>query len=348
MVELSQEDKDPVLEKKKEKKKKSKKDKKRKRKESADAEIKTIKEGVDDKETQKALRKKEREAKKKENEGWLDKVPKVDGDGISYTKIQIKRMLKRVKRGLPPVPTEEEERERLRSEAQMRREEEAELAGLVYKKEDRSGEKEKGSKNELTPEGNDDDDGEGHDSGKEDKETPEEKVQETAIPPTKKSKRSKPVPSDYICMACKTKAEHWIYDCPAKVTVRGTNQKAKKFRGLHEPDAKKLFISGLPFEIKVSDVTGLFSSCGKVVQCKLLKFGDTGRCNGQAYVSFDTDKAAEKALKLSGTVLDNDSLSSNKRKGKKPDSSIKRKELKLKVSKTMNRKATKGSYKKKS
>mmetsp|Transcript_26992 Transcript_26992/g.65516 ORF Transcript_26992/g.65516 Transcript_26992/m.65516 type:complete len:135 (+) Transcript_26992:129-533(+) len=125
-----------------------------------------------------------------------------------------------------------------------------------------------------------------------------------------------------------------------KVTVRGRNQKKKKLRGINEPDSRKLFVSGLPFNVKTADVTSVFKGCGKVINCKLIKFGDTGRCNGQAYVSFDSDEAASKALKLSGTMIDNGSDDAPTKKGGKSSEASKRKQLKLKVSKAANRRAT--------
>ena len=102
-------------------------------------------------------------------------------------------------------------------------------------------------------------------------------------------------------------------------------------------------MSGLPFEIKVSDVQQLFVGCGEVSSCKLLKFNDTGRCNGQAYVSFKTDEAASKAIKLSGTVVNNAVDDSKKKKKKKAKDSpaSKRLELKLKISRVLNRRKTK-------
>ena len=38
-----------------------------------------------------------------------EKDPDRDKNGIAYTKIQRRRMMKRVKCGLPPVPTQQEE-----------------------------------------------------------------------------------------------------------------------------------------------------------------------------------------------------------------------------------------------
>lgn len=303
-------------------------------------------EGEDEKELRRASRK----AKRQEKEDLLAKVPKVDENGIKYTKIQIKRMLKRVKRGMYPVPTEEEERERLRSEAQMRRADEAEFSGLVYQKEEEKGDTEADDKDEEVDEAAN----EGVDESIDASQTQEEEAMKddtnqvkNEAHVAKKAKRSKAVPPDYVCQACnnKMKPVHWIYDCSMKVTVRGRNQKKKKLRGINETDSKKLFVSGLPFEVKPADVTNVFKACGKVVNCKLLKFGDTGRCNGQAYVSFDTDEAASNALKLSGTMIDNGADDAPKKKGRKSNEASKRKQLKLKVIKAVNRRvtSTKGS-----
>jgi hypothetical protein len=277
----------------------------------------------------------------------------VDEHGIAYTKLQIKRMLKRVKQGLNPVPTEEEERQRLRNEAQLRREEEAELAGMMFKREDDRDEEKEGDDSdndgENEEESGDDnadsegDQGEGDGSGNE--KTENNSVKGDQQPPKKKSKRSKPVPPDYTCMACSNKHTpvHWIYDCPDKKTMKGINNKRKKERGIHEPDSRKVFVSGLPFEIKVTDVQQIFNGCGEVVSCKLLKFNDTGRCNGQAYVSFKTDEAASKAIKLSGTMVNNTEDDSKKKKKSKDASATKRRELKLKISRVLNRRKTKTS-----
>lgn len=350
----------------------SKKDKKRKKKamtmeevaqESDDEDVKVDKTGMadnDDKEGRRETKKQERLARKREKEELMAKVPKVDEDGISYTKLQIKRMLKRVKRGLPPVPTKEEEHERLRNEAQLRREEEAELAGMIFRREDDVGDNEDDDQDGDRATGKDDsddrdDDDDDESEGEQDEEDAQPEVEssnggegtstnEAQQPPKKKSKRSKPVPQDYVCSACKNKHSpiHWIYDCPDKVTVRGTNNKKKKERGLNQPDSRKVFVSGLPFDVKPADVQQLFQGCGKVASCKLVKFGDTGRCNGQAYVSFDTDEAATKSLKLSGTAIDNSKEEGSKKKSKKSDASpSKRRELKLKISRVLNRRVTK-------
>ena len=75
------------------------------------------------------------------------------------------------------------------------------------------------------------------------------------------------------------------------------------------------------------------------VNCKLLTFPDTGRCKGQAYLTFETDADAKKAISLSGTTIENNIGDDNKKNPKKKE--VTRKELKLKVTKMLNRSATK-------
>jgi hypothetical protein len=287
-------------------------------------------------------KKRKREMRKESKEELLAGVPKKDKDGIAYTKLQIRRMMKRVKRGLPPVPTAQEEHERRQNEARLRREEEAELAGLIHSKNlnvanDESEDDGVDGKQEDSPE-------EAHLGDTDEFVQVDHSNQDTSQEkPSKKSKRNKPVPHDYVCQACKNshKPVHWIYDCPNKVTVRGTNQRKKRERGLHDPDSRKLFVSGLPFDVKPKDVCQFFEKGGtQVVSCKLLTFEDTKRCNGQAYLTFATDQAALDALKISGTIIDGSALSNSSQNEKKTKGAEKRKDLKLKVSKVLNRRKT--------
>ncbi|OEU14112.1 hypothetical protein FRACYDRAFT_242464 [Fragilariopsis cylindrus CCMP1102] len=245
------------------------------------------------------------QSKKEEKEELLKKVPTKDKDGMAYTKLQIRRMMKRVKKGLPPVPTPRELEESKQAEARLK-----------------------------LPARNDD-----------------------GTTAKKKAKRSKAVPSDYVCSACKNRntPAHWIYDCPDKITVRGANQKKKKDRGVHDPDSKKVFVSGLPFEANAKKVEDFFSTthnCGIVSCVGLIKFDDSKRCNGQAYVTFNTDEGAKLALELTGITINAAELSSDvndakkkKKNGKEGEENsdvvVKRKELKLKVSKVRGRNETK-------
>ena len=368
---LKAEKKDRKSAKKEEKKALREEKKKRKRSEEADdtatddvqakedkKKEKKSKTKSDDKDERKKERAAKKAAKKAEQAALLEKVPKVDEHGISYTKIQIRRMARRAKRGLPPVPTEEEEREMLRQKKLDKEEEEQELAGLLHRsnredEDEDSGEESEGDgdeDDEVADDGEDDDEediaGNQEDDDDDGSDEKEPASQPRQHPTAKKCKRSKPVPPDYTCMACQNRHSpaHWIYDCPEKERRPGSNHVKKKLRGLNLPSSCKVFVSGLPFEIKSRDVEKYFAtSCGKVVHCKLLTFEDTKRCKGQAFVTFEEEESAKKALKMTGEVLDYEPEDSGKKKKKsKGDAEMPKKALTLRVSKVKSRIATGG------
>jgi len=295
----------------------------------------------DKKKISKEERKLKKARKKAEKAELLDKIPKVDEDGIAYTKIQIKRMVKRVKRGLDPVPTEQEERERARQIRLEKQEEENDLAGSDNEQSESDEEGQDEEDNKMPNDSADAKEGVSKD---------DEDLSESKSQPLKKKKRSKAVPSDYTCMACKNKHAplHWIYDCPDKVYKPGTNQVKKRKRGIHDPSSQKVFVSGLPFDVNNKDVTAYFEKqmkCGTVVDCKLLLFEDTKRCKGTGFVTFDSDEGAKKAMALNGTVLD---FPKKKDEDKKKDKGAGKpqKELTLFVKKVLNRTMTKATGKK--
>jgi len=306
------------------------------------------------------------QSKKEEKAELMKKVPLTDEDGIAYTKFQTRQMLKRVKKGLPPVMTPKELDQKRQNEGRLRREEQAELAGLTSTRNLHDSDEDNDSDTGGEDEGDGDGDGDGDDNNENEVDS-ENKTSDAAaasstctpVPAAvnddgtaqKKAKRNKPIPSDYVCQACKNRhtPAHWIYDCPDKVTVRGSNQKRKKERGVNDPDSKKVFVSGLPFDVKAKAVEDFFSitnNCGTVAFVRLITFKDTKRCNGQGYVAFDTDAGAQRAIGLSGTTLDAEALSSSdgsdsKKKNKnETETPAPRKELKLKVSKVLNRRTT--------
>ena len=86
----------------------------------------------------------------------------------------------------------------------------------------------------------------------------------------------------------------------------------------------------------------------ELVHCKLLKFEDSTRCKGQAFLTFDSDLGAKLALKLNGSVWEDveEPGVATKKKKKKNDAKESsegdnKKELKLKVTKVLNRHVTK-------
>lgn len=310
---------------------------KRKREKNTVSEIPISDSKAFSKDEKKELRKR----KKEEKQALLSKVPTVDQDGIAYTKIQIKRMMKRVKRGLDPVPTEEEEREILRARKAEEKETELEMADMLFRKEDVNGDRE----DDIEDQSGDENESVDVDITDDEEEDKSKKDVSAARHLIKKKARSKPVPNDYVCSACKNahSPAHWIYDCPDKLYQPGTNQKKKSLRGIHESSAKKVFVSGLPFDATIKSVTDYFENdlkCGKVENCKLLTFEDTKRCKGQGFITFETELAAANALKKNGTVMNMSSQKGQNSKG------IRTKELRLGVKNVVNRALTKCSIKK--
>jgi hypothetical protein len=299
-------------------------------------------------------RKAKRAAKRANKEDIMKQVPLTDSDGISYTKLQIRRMMKRVQRGLAPVPTEEEENQRRRAEKQSRLVEEEELMGNIYRRskdtplEDSDNKEDSDAENEENGEMKEPQDDA---ADEEETEAGAEKVSKettTVCPPaTKKAKRSKPVPIDYLCQACKNKkgrAAHWIYDCPDKLRVPGTNKKKKRERGIHQPNDCKVFVAGLPFDIKRNELHQYFEdeSGYKVVHCKLVTFEDTGRCKGTGFVTFESVAGATAALKQSGSIFPSIVAKGHKKKtDKQKEIAERRSDLKLKVTKVLSRLETK-------
>merc|ERR1711862_537338 len=226
---------------KKEQKKERKKDHKKVHKEVQKEKPKKQSDNKEDKKGKLRLKKK---VEKKE---LLSKVPKQDVEtGRSFNKAEIRRMMKRVKRGLPAIPTKDELEEMKKEEARIKREADS----LVFK--DSSSNNDSGNE-EMVEKTNDDPMSEEEEENDEsnpgaiyheesdDEIIHRDNMEEEKIASTKNNlkknidkndnniKTKKPVPKDYVCQACQNKnlPPHWIYNCPDKVTRTGCNQKKK-------------------------------------------------------------------------------------------------------------------------
>ena len=273
--------------------------------------------------------KEKRRARREERKQWLEKVPQVDEDGIAYTKLQLRRMAKRVARGLDPIESEAERQERLKSEAELRRQEQDELEGIVRNPRP---DDDDNDDSDIDQEGSDGIEKEQWNEAKE--KGKNNSQQEIEVNTVYKNKRKKQVPEDYVCSACQNKHTpiHWIYDCPSKKTIRGANQLSKRLRGLHNPAATKVFVSGLPFSMTSKELKEMFEkACGPVTRAKAITFPDSGRCKGQGIVTFQEEDGSRKALTvMNGKQLD---VSDDTKKGGK--------QLQLRVTKVLNRKVSK-------
>ena len=136
--------------------------------------------------------------------------------------------------------------------------------------------------------------------------------------PTAK-RASKPTPDGYVCNACK-QGGHWIFDCKVyllkKNENKGSTKKDKaaalfsKIGASEEAHNQstlpktKVFVQGLPFNCKQQELQKMFEDeCGSVKAVNLIKFDDSERCKGMAYITFDTESGAAKSLEMTGKKM---------------------------------------------
>ncbi len=79
----------------------------------------------------------------------------------------------------------------------------------------------------------------------------------------------------------------------------------------------QLFVGNLAFSTTKEELEAAFSTFGSVVEVKIPVDRDTGRVRGFAFVTFETQQAAEKALALDGTDLNGRSIRVNVAQEKK-------------------------------
>ena len=172
----------------------------------------------------------------------------------------------------------------------------------------------------------DDSDSEASDSEASDSEASDDKEEAKAPPPPPPAlkvptakRASKPTPPGYVCNACK-KGGHWIFDCSVFLAKKNQCKLADASGGKKEEDGPstptskqqqqqqpktKVFVQGLPFSMTQKGLRELFeeADCGPVHAVNLIKFEDSDRCKGMAYVMFKSPEAAAKALLQSGRKL---------------------------------------------
>ena len=67
---------------------------------------------------------------------------------------------------------------------------------------------------------------------------------------------------------------------------------------------KNLYVVGIPYSTRESDLVDLFSSCGQVASAKVIMDRDTGRSKGFAFVEMATEEQARDALhKFNGYTM---------------------------------------------
>ncbi len=73
----------------------------------------------------------------------------------------------------------------------------------------------------------------------------------------------------------------------------------------------KLYVGNLSYAVDESHLEQLFSTYGSVDEVALIKDRDTGRSKGFAFVTFNSQEAAEKALEQNGKELEGRTLRVN-------------------------------------
>lgn len=66
---------------------------------------------------------------------------------------------------------------------------------------------------------------------------------------------------------------------------------------------KKVCVSGIPYDMTEEDILRQFANCGTVMELNCSRFTDTQRFNGLAFITFETEMAARKALNLDGAEM---------------------------------------------
>jgi len=260
-------------------------------------------------------------------------VPSHDATGFLYSSREVRTMRKRVRGGnTTDFILSDKEREAIKNRPGEDRDDDDLLGLAVYKKE--VGEKRKvvdvikGEKVKVmeaedsgseSEEGSDSENDSGSESGSEssssDAVSPSTAtVTTTPAPPLTTSRRaSKPVPAGYSCKACNAAGAagaHWIVDCPERINKKTGEKvgektvverplgKGKKGASVVNPSERKLFISGLPFEVKKNEVVEIFADYGPIKSMQLVTFKDSARCNGQGYLEFEDEADAKKAMRV--------------------------------------------------
>jgi hypothetical protein len=261
-------------------------------------------------------------------------VPTHDSLGFLYSSREVRTMRKKIRGGnTTSFILTDGERQALKDRKEDR--DDDDLMGVAVYKKVEVGEKrklvkgdgeedgedenkdEEGGDEDGVKEGSDADAGSASDDDDDDDDDDSATPKPAAVSPTQShvqsGRKNKPVPPGYSCKACNQSGAagaHWIVDCPKRINkktgeVVGVKEAVvKKAKGIFEPSANKLFVSGLSFEATKKEVTELFSRFGLLKSLQLLTFKDSSRCNGQGFVEFAESDDARKAMaKMNGTVV---------------------------------------------
>jgi cold-inducible RNA-binding protein len=85
--------------------------------------------------------------------------------------------------------------------------------------------------------------------------------------------------------------------------------------------ATKLFVAGLPYALKESDLEAAFAAVGTVASVKIITDRETGKSRGFGFVEMDSDEEAKEAIKqLDGSDMQGRSIAVSEAKPKEEKS----------------------------
>jgi RNA recognition motif-containing protein len=73
----------------------------------------------------------------------------------------------------------------------------------------------------------------------------------------------------------------------------------------------KLYVGNFPYSVDEDQLRGLFSPYGEIEELALIMDRETGRSKGFAFITFETQQAAESALEKNGQDLNGRALRVN-------------------------------------
>lgn len=73
----------------------------------------------------------------------------------------------------------------------------------------------------------------------------------------------------------------------------------------------KVYIGNLSYSVSEDEIKEFFGDCGDITDLVLIKDRETGRSKGFGFVTFDSQQAAESAVKKSGSQLSSRAIKVN-------------------------------------
>ena len=107
---------------------------------------------------------------------------------------------------------------------------------------------------------------------------------------------------------------------PKKKEEKANETKEKKKNGEEEHtgtiDEHTVFVGQLPRDATSSKIRAFFHSCGEINRVIIMKFKDTKKPMGSAFVEFKSEEAAQTACKMNGKKFEGKTLNVNLSKNK--------------------------------